>query len=89
MNETSTPNEKSTSQKRARRHYDAEVKNAAVEHCRRHGGDPSHTAGELGVHYWILRDWVRRRAPACCSAVVVQRAWDQESMLRSLSIRDR
>ena len=29
-----------------------------MEHCARHGGDLSGTAGELGINYWTLRDWV-------------------------------
>jgi transposase-like protein len=58
MNETNTPEENTTAKKRLRRHYDAEFKKAAVEHCTRHGGDLSRTAAELGVNYWTLRDWV-------------------------------
>ncbi|MGB8167460.1 MAG: transposase [Chthoniobacteraceae bacterium] len=57
MNETN-PSKEVTTAKRERRHYDAEFKKAAVEHCARHGGDLSHTAGELGINYWTLRDWV-------------------------------
>jgi hypothetical protein len=50
MNETNTAKENTAAQKRPRRHYDAEFKRAAVEHCARHGGDLSRTAGELGVN---------------------------------------
>ena len=58
MSETNTPKENTTIKKRARRSYDAEFKKAAVEHCARYGGDLSASAGELGVNYWTLRDWV-------------------------------
>ena len=62
MNETESTNEnttkKMTKTARLRRHCDAEFKKAAVEHCARHGGDLNRTAGELGVNYWTLRDWV-------------------------------
>lgn len=58
MNETNTSKENTTEKKRQRRHYDAEFRKAAVEHCARHGGDLNRTAGELGVNYWTLRDWV-------------------------------
>ena len=66
MNQTNTPKGNTTQGKRPRRHYDAEFKKAAVEHCARHGGDLSGTAGELGINYWTLRDWVEaaRRAVA-------------------------
>ena len=63
MNETNTPKENTTGKKRERRHYDAEFKKAAVAHCARHGGDLSRTAGELGVNYWTLRDWVEAARP--------------------------
>ena len=58
MNETNTAKENTILKKRLRRHYDAEFKKAAVEHCARHGGDLSGTAAELGINYWTLRDWV-------------------------------
>ena len=58
MNQTNIPKENTTPSKRPRRHYDAEFKKAAVEHCARHGGDLSGTAAELGINYWTLRDWV-------------------------------
>lgn len=58
MNQTNTPKENTIAKKRPRRQYDAEFKRAAVEHSERHGGDLSRTAGELGVNYWTLRDWV-------------------------------
>ena len=58
MNETNPTNENTAKKKRSRRNYDAEFKKAAVEHCARHGGDVHRTAGELGVNYWTLRDWV-------------------------------
>ena len=57
MNEPESTNENTRKPTRARRHYDAEFKKAAVEHCARHG-DLSRTAGELGINYWTLRDWV-------------------------------
>ena len=62
MNETN-PTDTNTKEKKPRRHYDAEFKKAAVEHCTRHGGDLSATAGELGVNYWTLRDWVEAARP--------------------------
>jgi len=65
MSETNTPKENTTRKRRARRHYDAEFKRAAVGHCVRHDGDLSRTAGELGINYWTLRDWVEAaRQPA-------------------------
>ena len=65
MNETNPSKAKPAEAKRPRRHYDAAFKQAAVEHCARHGGDLSGTANELGVNYWTLRDWVEaaRRPP--------------------------
>ena len=58
MNETTTPPPPaSVPVKRVRRSYDAPFKQSAVEHCRRHGGDVSRTAQELGVNPWTLRDW--------------------------------
>jgi transposase len=63
MNETNPSKEKPAEPKRPRRHYDAAFKKAAVEHCTRHGGDLSRTAGELGVNYWTLRDWVEAARP--------------------------
>jgi transposase-like protein len=57
MNETNLPKE-NTKKKRPRRHFDAEFKKAAVEHCARQDGDLSGTANELGINYWTLRDWV-------------------------------
>ena len=63
MNETNTAKE-NTTKKRPRRYYDAEFKKAAVEHCARHGGDLSGTAGELGINYWTLRDWVEAARPS-------------------------
>ena len=66
MNETNTPKENTTTMKKPRRYYDGEFKKAAVEHCTRHGGDLSATAGELGVNYWTLRDWVEAARP--CNA---------------------
>ena len=62
MNETN-PTDTNTKEKKPRRHYDAECKKAAVEHGTRHGGDLSATAGELGVNYWTLRDWVEAARP--------------------------
>ena len=64
MNETNTPKENTTTMRKPRRYYDAEFKKAAVEHCTRHGGDLSGTAGELGVNYWTLRDWVEAARPS-------------------------
>lgn len=59
MNETNPATIKpAASAKRARRKYDAPFKAAAVEHCRRHGGDLLKTAQELGINYWTLRDWM-------------------------------
>jgi len=63
MNQTNTAKENPTAKKRERRHYDTEFKRAAVEHCQRHGGDLTRTAGELGVNYWTLRDWVEAARP--------------------------
>ena len=65
MSETNYPQEKTSLMKKPRRHYDAEFKKGAVEHCARHGGDLSGTADELGINYWTLRDWVEAaRQPA-------------------------
>ena len=51
--------------KKTRRHFDAAFKQAAVEHCRRHGGSVAEAASELGINYWTLRDWVElAQAPA-------------------------
>jgi transposase len=58
MNESTTKNEKMRKPQRTRRQFDAEFKKAAVEHCARHGGDVTLSAGELGINYWTLRDWV-------------------------------
>ena len=63
MNETNPSKEQPAAAKRPRRHYDAAFKKAAIEHCQRHGGDLSGTAGELGINYWTLRDWVEAARP--------------------------
>ena len=84
MNQTNTSNEKSTAKKRARRHYDAEFKKAAVEHCTRHGGDLSHTAGELGVNYWTLRDWVEAARPGTAPPSVPRTVAELEAENRRL-----
>jgi transposase len=45
-------------EKKPRRKFDAAFKAAAVEHCRRGGGDVMQTALDLGINYWTLRDWM-------------------------------
>ena len=84
MNETNTPKENTTAAKRARRPYDAEFKKAAVEHCARHGGDLSRTAGELGVNYWTLRDWVEAARPAAAPSTTPGTVAEWEAEVRRL-----
>ena len=87
MNETESTNEnttKNTTTKRPRRHYDAEFKKAAVEHCARHGGDLSGTAAELGINYWTLRDWVEATRPTAASPAVPRTVAELEAEVRRL-----
>ena len=84
MNETKSTNENPTEKKRARRHYDAEFKKAAVEHCARHGGDLNRTAGELGVNYWTLRDWVEAARPSSAPAAQARSVAELEAEVRRL-----
>ena len=86
MNETNTPEESPTTQKRPRRHYDAEFKRAAVEHWARHGGDLSRTAGELGVNYWTLRDWVEVARPSAPPPAAPRTVAELEAENRRLKI---
>jgi transposase len=61
MNENQTATTEAAGvSKKPRRKFDASFKAAAVEHCRRHGGDLTQTAHDLGINYWTLRDWVER-----------------------------
>ena len=48
MNQTSKPKGSTTESQRARRHYDAEFKKAAVEHCARHGRRLERDGGRTG-----------------------------------------
>ena len=84
MNETKTSKENTTEKKRPRRHYDAEFKKAAVEHCARHGGDLSGTAGELGVNYWTLRDWVEAARPSSGPPALARSVAELEVEVRRL-----
>lgn len=84
MNKTHTPKENTTAEKRSRRHYDAEFKKAAVEHCGRHGGDLSRTAGELGVNYWTLRDWVEAARPTSAPPGTPRTVAELEAEVRRL-----
>ena len=84
MNETDTPKENTAAKKRARRHYDAEFKRAAVEHCEQHGGDLSRTAGELGVNYWTLRDWVEAARQTLTPASAPRTVVELEAEVRRL-----
>ena len=51
---------------RARRHFNAEFKKAAVENYKKNGSNLSRTAQELGINHWTLREWVEldRKASA-------------------------
>ena len=84
MNETNATNENPTKKKRARRNYDAEFKKAAVQHCARHGGDLNRTAGELGVNYWTLRDWVEAARPSSGPAAQPRTVAELEAEVRRL-----
>jgi len=84
MNETNTPKGNTSGKKRERRHYDAEFKKAAVAHCARHGGDLSRTAGELGVNYWTLRDWVEAARPAAAPPATPRTVVELEAEVRRL-----
>ena len=84
MNQTNTPKENTTAKKRERRHYDAEFKKAAVAHCARHGGDLSRTAGELGVNYWTLRDWVEAARPTAAPRAMPRTVAEWEGEVRRL-----
>ena len=84
MNQTNTPKENPTRRKRPRRHYDAEFKKAAVEHCARHGGDLSGTAGELGINYWTLRDWVEAARVTAAPPTPPRTAAELEAEVRRL-----
>ena len=86
MSEMNTPIENTTTKKRARRHYDAEFKRAAVEHCARHGGDLSRTAGELGVNYWTLRDWVEAARPPAAPPATPRTVAEWEAENRRLKV---
>ena len=84
MNETNTSKENTTAPKRARRHYDAQFKKATVEHCARHGGDLSRTAGELGINYWTLRDWVEAARPTNSRPAAPRTVAELEAEVRQL-----
>ena len=84
MNQTNTPKENTTERQRPRRHYDAEFKKAAVEHCARHGGDLSGTAGELGINYWTLRDWVEAARAKAAPPATPRTAAELEAEVRRL-----
>ena len=88
MNETESTNEnttkKMTKTARLRRHCDAEFKKAAVEHCARHGGDLNRTAGELGVNYWTLRDWVEAARSTSTPAAQPRTGAELETEVRRL-----
>ena len=84
MNETNTPKENTTAKKRPRRHYDAEFKKAAMEHCARHGGDLSGTASELGINYWTLRDWVEAARPTAAPPATPRTVVELETEVRRL-----
>ena len=84
MNGTNTPKENTTTEKRERRHDGAEFKKAAVAHCARHGGDLSRTAGELGVNYWTLRDWVEAAPPAAAPPATPRTVVELEAEVRRL-----
>ena len=58
MNEQEPSAESVPGRKKPRRQFAAAFKQAAVEHCQRQGGSVADTAGELGINYWTLRDWV-------------------------------
>ena len=74
MNEKQPPPPESgkVEKKKPRRKFDAAFKAAAVEHCRRQGGDVTQTAQDLGINYWTLRDWVElaKSAPSRPSTTV-------------------
>jgi transposase-like protein len=84
MNRMNTPKENTTAAKRPRRHYDAEFKKAAVEHCARHGGDLSGTAAELGVNYWTLRDWVEAARQTALPPAAPRTVTELEAEVRRL-----
>ena len=84
MSETNTPKENTTTKKRPRRHYDAEFKKAAVEHCARHGGDLSGTASELGINDWTLRDWVEAARPTAAPPATPRTVVEWETEVRRL-----
>ena len=84
MNQTNTAKAKTTTIKRPRRHYDAEFKKAAVEHCARHGGDLSGTAGELGINYWTLRDWVEAARATAAPTATPRTVVELETEVRRL-----
>ena len=84
MNQINTPKENTTQSKRPRRHYDAEFKKAAIEHCARHGGDLSGTAAELGINYWTLRDWVEAARARAALPATPRTATELEAEVRRL-----
>ena len=84
MNQINTPKENTTQSKRPRRHYDAEFKKAAIEHCARHGGDLSGTAAELGINYWTLRDWVEAARGRAALPATPRTATELEAEVRRL-----
>lgn len=61
----------------ARRKYDAEFKQAAVDLCIRNGGKITQTARELGVSPWNIKDWMkvhrRKTAPPPLTPEQLQR----------------
>jgi transposase len=75
MNEKQPPTpEGAKAEKKPRRKFDAAFKAAAVEHCRRQGGDVMQTAQDLGINYWTLRDWVElaKSPPSSPSPTVLE-----------------
>ena len=69
MDQPKTPEVTSTAvPKRPRRKFDATFKQAALEHCRRQGGNVSQAAQDLGLNYWTLRDWVTAAQPPHAAA---------------------
>lgn len=59
MNETTPLTTTDGTANRVRRQSDAAFKQSAVAHCQCHGSDVAHTARDLGLNHWALRDWMQ------------------------------
>jgi len=68
----------------SRPRYDEAFKRSAVEHYHRHGGTILHTAQELGINHWALRDWIRAQRVPSVPPVAVRNLSEAETEIARL-----